>query len=150
MLPLDPIDDSPVNPLLDRVVSVVIVLGAAAFVWILSTVQPDAKGRGTHVQLGLPPCGWVVEHQMPCPTCGVTTAAAHLVRLQPWRAVKTQPFGAALAGFGLWLAFVAAWCLAKKRSFVDYLLRMQPKRIVVWGLGLLLASWAYTIATFVP
>ena len=30
---------------------------------------------------------------VPCPTCGVTTAACHLLHLQPWQALKTQPFG---------------------------------------------------------
>ena len=148
MIPLDPVADSPLNPLADRIVAVIVLLSAAAFVWVLAATDPDPRGHGTHEQLGMEACGWVVHYQRPCPTCGVTTAAAHLVHLRPMQAVVTQPFGAALAGFGLWLAGAAGFCLLRGRSYLDYLLRLPQGRIMVWGLVLLLGSWLYKYLSF--
>ena len=147
-MPLDPVADSPLSPLADRITSVIVVLSAAAFVWVLAAIHPDPRGHGTHEQLGMDECGWVVHYQRPCPTCGVTTAATQLVHLRPFKAVVTQPFGAILAGFGLWLAGVAGACLLRGRSFLDYLLRLPQGRIIVWGLVLLLGSWLYKHLTF--
>ena len=150
MLPLDPVAESPVNPLVDRLTSIVLVITAGVFVYFLLQVQPDPRGHGTHEQFGMRPCGWVVQYRQPCPTCGVTTSASHLVRLELFQAVKTQPFGTALAGFGLWIAGVAGWCLVRRRSFLDYLLRLPQAGILLWGLVLLLGSWAYLFLTFEP
>ena len=88
------IDDSPVGPWTDRLIAVVFVVTAVGFVVLLSAVNPDPRGYGTHEMLGLAACSWPEELGMPCPTCGVTTAAAHLVHLSPWRAFVVQPFGA--------------------------------------------------------
>ena len=149
MLPLDPVAESPVSPLADRLVSIVVLLCAGAFVYFLLQVEPDPRGHGTHEQLGMAPCGWAVSYGRPCPTCGVTTAASHLVRLQLFQAVKTQPFGAALGAFGLWLGGVAFWCMARRKSFLDFLLRLPQIRILIWGVVLLLLSWTYVDLTFV-
>ena len=44
----------------------------------------DADGKprtmSTHTQLGMPPCNFVVLTGKPCPTCGMTTSFALLVR----------------------------------------------------------------------
>ena len=150
MEPLDPVEESAAGALADRVIAVFVVLTAAAFVFVLARIQPSPNGVGTHVQLGMTPCGWVQSYGIPCPTCGVTTAATHLVHLSPIEAVGTQPFGAGLAGFGLWMAGVAIYCLARRRSYFDYLLRLPQGRLVLLGLVLLLASWWYVYATFEP
>ncbi len=46
----------------------VVVLGVAR--WL----EPDAKGYGTHQQLGLPPCSSILLFGSKCPACGMTTA----------------------------------------------------------------------------
>ena len=43
-------------------------------------LEPAAAGQGTHRQLGFPPCTMVALFGVRCPTCGMTTAWAHLVR----------------------------------------------------------------------
>ncbi|MCA8957027.1 MAG: DUF2752 domain-containing protein [Planctomycetes bacterium] len=148
MLPLDPIRESPVGPWPDRLLATATLLCALGFVWFLSGLTPDPRGHGTHEQLGMERCGWVIHYGKPCPTCGVTTAATHLVQLHPWQALKTQPFGATLAGFGLWLGGVAAWTLIRRRAFMDLVLRLPFVSLLTWGLLLLLGSWAYTYYTF--
>lgn len=62
-------------------------LGAAALgvglvvpLVVACLLEPDPHGRGTHQQLGLPPCSIVVLFGRPCPTCGMTTAWANVVR----------------------------------------------------------------------
>lgn len=43
-------------------------------------LTPDPRGHGTHQQLGFPPCTLVALFGIRCPTCGMTTAWAALVR----------------------------------------------------------------------
>ena len=151
MPPLIPIQQSSVNPVVDRVVSAAIILIAAAMVLLLLSVSPDDRGHGTHEQLGMSPCSWAQGPDgFPCPTCGVTTAASHLVHLQPLQAVATQPFGAALALAGLALAVLALGCLVGRKSFLDFLAWLPYGSIVVGFTVLLLLSWGYKYLTFHP
>ena len=73
---------------------------------------PDPSGRGTHQQLGLPPCTIVAVFGKPCPTCGMTTSWAHVVRGQVREALRANVAGAALAVLDLlavpWLWISAA------------------------------------------
>ena len=141
----------PVRPWIDRVIAAAILLIAGAMVALLRTLQPDPRGVGTHEQLGMAPCGWSQGADgIPCPTCGVTTAACHLVHLHPVEAVTTQPFGAVLALAGLVLAAMAAFCLLKQKSFLDLIARLPYGTIVVGFTVLLLASWLYKYWTFEP
>lgn len=85
------------------------VLGAAA--WL----RPDARGFGTHQQLGLPPCMFEAMVGVPCPGCGLTTSFAHMAHGQPLAA-----FGAHLMGpllFLLTLAVGVAWPWAARRAY---------------------------------
>ena len=43
-------------------------------------LEPDARGHGTHQQLGFPPCTLVALCGVRCPTCGMTTSWAAVVR----------------------------------------------------------------------
>ncbi|MFO0800326.1 MAG: DUF2752 domain-containing protein [Gemmataceae bacterium] len=60
-------------------VTLVAVFGVAAY---LNPYGPDGAARtmATHTQLGLPPCNMVSLTGKPCPTCGMTTSFALLVR----------------------------------------------------------------------
>jgi hypothetical protein len=138
-----PVREGPAPVWFDRAVAGAFVLAAAVVVVLLARVDPDARGYGTHEQLGMAPCGWPIHYRVPCPTCGVTTAACYLVHLQPWPAVRTQPFGAWLALVGLWIAAIAAFDLLRGRAF---LARVYELRLAPWLLGftaLFFASWAY-------
>ncbi len=69
---------------------VFLLLGAAL------GLEPDARGHATHEQLGLPPCTFLAGSDIPCPTCGVTTAFTLLAHGRPIDAARTQAFGALL------------------------------------------------------
>jgi hypothetical protein len=47
---------------------------------IACLLEPNARGHGTHQQLGFPPCTLVALCGIRCPTCGMTTSWAALVR----------------------------------------------------------------------
>ncbi len=141
--PRVPIEDSPSRPLVDRGIACVVIAVAIVFVSLLSSVEADPRGHGTHESLGMEPCSWPGQLGIPCPTCGVTTAATLMVHLSPIQSIVTQPFGAFLTLVGLWSAFIAAFCLARRRSFVAWIGFLPYGSIVVFGTVLLLLSWGY-------
>ncbi len=143
-----PLRESPYNAWADRLVALALVVAAVAFVMWLSDVDPDPRGHGTHEKLGMEPCGWARQWDMPCPTCGVTTAATHLVHLQPVAAFAVQPFGASLALGGLWVAAVALWSLLRGESFLVRVASWPYGTILVITVLLLLGSWGYRAATW--
>ena len=143
-----PIAAGPAAPWFDRALAAAVALTASVCFGALARIQPDHRGHGTHEQLGLEPCGWPLQYGIPCPTCGCTTAACQLVHGHVLAAVVTQPFGAAVAAVGTLLGIHATLCLLRGRSFVDLLVRIPFWRWVSGGVLLLLASWAYTYATW--
>jgi hypothetical protein len=91
-----------------------------ALLAIARWLDPDPAGHGTHRQLGLPPCTFVKLFGKPCPSCGMTTAWAHLVRGQIARAADVNLGGAILGVTAVlaspWLIVSAArgrWMLAR-------------------------------------
>ena len=116
---------------------------------IASRLVPDPSGMGTHRQLGLPGCGWLVAFGKPCVTCGMTTAFSRMVHGEPWEAFVGQPAGALLA-----LACAAVvWIGLHTCVFGSRAAPMMARAAVrtswlVIGGGVLVGAWAYTIATW--
>lgn len=81
---------------LQRVVWLSVALGSSAALVIAATLDPSAAGYGTHTQLGLPPCGFLLLTGSPCPGCGLTTAFAHAIRGNWGLAISANPLGLAL------------------------------------------------------
>lgn len=79
-----------------RVLWALLALSSVALLVLASMIEPDARGFGSHTQLGLPPCGFLTITGLPCPGCGLTTAFAHGVRGQWWLAASANPLGLAL------------------------------------------------------
>lgn len=143
-----PVEQTPATPAWDRL-SAALVLALGGFITVLLLqATPDPRGFGTHEQLGMVPCGWPPSGGLPCPTCGATTAACHLVHLSPIDALSTHPFGAAVAGVGLWLSIWAGFCLLSGRSFLDPMVRLRWGSIGLWTLAVFLGSWAFKYLTF--
>ena len=125
-----------------------LALGALSVLTIAACLTPDPRGDGTHTQLGLPPCGWVVRFNKPCPTCGMTTAFAHAAHLNLWKSFKTQPMGCLLA-LGTGAAFWLCLHVALTGSHLGRTCaRMLTPRWLWAALGLLIAAWAYKYATW--
>ena len=73
----------------------------------------DANGQprtmATHTQLGLPPCNFVILAGRPCPSCGMTTSFALLVRGDIRGSLHANWAGTLIAV--LW-AFTMVWAVA--------------------------------------
>ena len=81
-------------------------LGLSVLLAAAAMLTPDPRGHGTHQQLGLPPCTFLVLFGRPCPSCGMTTSWAWLVRGQLGEAVRANAGGTLL---GMLAAIGAAW-----------------------------------------
>ncbi|HEX6813712.1 MAG TPA: DUF2752 domain-containing protein [Planctomycetota bacterium] len=147
---LIPLEDGPVAPFVDRLAAVLAAAAAVAGFVTLWCVDPDVRGHGTHEQFGMDACGWPIVYGIPCPTCGCTTAACHLVHGHVLQAFVTQPFGMLAAVAGLLLGAHALWCLVRRRSFADLLVRLPFWRLVLVGAALLLLSWGYKYLVWQP
>jgi len=75
----------------------VLGLGLLLPLVVAGLLVPSPLGLGTHQELGLPPCTMVMLCGCRCPTCGMTTAWAHMVRGQVVAAVEANSGGAVLA-----------------------------------------------------
>ena len=72
-------------------------------------LEPDQRGFGTHTQLGMRPCSFLRMTGRPCPTCGMTTSFAWVVRGRIDRSWQANPAGCLLAVLSVPLA---AWLFA--------------------------------------
>lgn len=92
------------------------VLGLGSFLLVLLIVArwltPSLQGFGTHQGLGLPRCTVVELFGVRCPTCGMTTSWAQLMRGNLWKSFQANSGGTFLGLLALaatpWL-FVSAW-----------------------------------------
>jgi hypothetical protein len=83
--------------LLGRVACIFTGLAIAGVLAAAISVEPDPRGYGTHERLGLPPCGFHLMFNFPCPSCGGTTSFAHFVRGQWPAAFVANPAAFLLA-----------------------------------------------------
>lgn len=90
-------------------------------------LRPDPRGYGTHRQLGLPPCTFQLLWDIPCPSCGGTTAFSLFVRGR-WVAALRSNAGAALLA-GLCVVGVP-WVIGSVRAG-RYLGMRDPVQVLV-------------------
>ncbi len=98
------LDNSSSAPLSQRLLWWSIVGGCVLLLAAAGAIEPDARGYGTHTQLGLPPCGFLSFTGSPCPGCGLTTAFAYGIRGHWSLAASANPLGLALF-------FVVCFCI---------------------------------------
>jgi hypothetical protein len=89
-----------------RCVLLVATSGVIGLLGLARKLEPDPRGFGTHVQLGLRSCSFLRMTGRPCPTCGMTTSFAWVVRGRLDRGWQANPAGCVLALLSLPLA---AW-----------------------------------------
>jgi hypothetical protein len=134
----------------ERAFAAIVAGLAAAPLLVAATLTPNPDGHGTHTQLGLPPCGWVLAFAKPCPTCGMTTAFTHMADGRLDLAFLAQPAGALLALLAaavFWIALHTA--LTGSRALPAVLGGIRARHAVAL-LVVVLAGWFATLATFTP
>ena len=122
------------------------VTAAAAFVVCVSAwLAPSPTGVGTHCQLGMPPCAFHLATGLPCPSCGMTTAFAHMARLNIVAALDAQPFGTALSILVVAAGVAALYCAVFNRSLLGIASRIFTKRTAVIIILVFLLTWAFQV-----
>lgn len=129
---------------MNRVGRVLFALTAVAIIAVLGIarwVEPDERGFGTHEQLGLPPCSFRALTGVPCPSCGMTTSFAYVMRGRLIRATVANPGGCLLA---LGAVALIPWCLASAVSGRALGIRAPERATLIAVLavfGLSIAGW---------
>jgi Protein of unknown function (DUF2752) len=151
------VDQEPVMalPVLSRWVRgtlLVIALGLVVVFAIAIYLDPyqSIDRMGTHQQLGLPPCTFKTLTGLPCPSCGMTTSFAFLVRGDLWHSMQANWVGTLLAI--LWLAIIPwsilsaligrpLWILSIERTLIKlvigFVVLMLLRWVIVLGLKFL-------------
>jgi hypothetical protein len=110
-------------------------------------LHPSPLHHGTHTQLGLPPCGFLVMTGVPCPGCGLTTAFANMIRGNVVAAAQANPFGILLFLVTLFSMPVSLLGAIKGWRVVPVLERVHADR---WALVLAAVSvtvWVTKVVT---
>jgi hypothetical protein len=87
-------------------------------------------------------------YNMPCPTCGVTTATSHLLHLHPIRSFLTQPFGMLLALCAILTILASLRYLIRGESLLFRLSKWNWAWILMGWTILFLLSWWYKVETW--
>jgi len=131
--------------LIGMVIGITAIFGIAAW---LNPYGPDGNAllMGTHEQLGFPPCNFMILTGKPCPSCGMTTSFALMVRGDFENALGANPVGSALAFF---LMFVLPWGLASlwfgKTLFIRSI-ELTGLIVLALFVGIALLRWGIIIA----
>lgn len=101
------------------------------------------KSSATHTQLGMPPCNFVTLTGKPCPSCGMTTSFALLVRGDVANSMRANWVGSIMCV--LW-AVTLVWALASGIRGKPLFVRPGRGELVFTGivgvmLVLMLARW---------
>ncbi len=124
-----------------RITWAILFLIPTAVVITARILVPDHSALGTHGQLGLPPCGFFVFTGYPCPGCGLTTAFAHMVRLEAGGAFSANPFGIVLFLATVLFIPLAAVGFVRGWPVIATLDRVHAEKVAI-GLSLLsVCTW---------
>jgi len=121
-------------------------LGTLVMVLLGLFLHADARGYGTHEQLGLEPCYPLAAWNFPCPGCGVTTAVTLAAKGHPLASLTTQPFGFLLA---VLLPLTFLWALREHFRGRDIWIDLQGKPWASWCgwlLVVMVLAWVYKIS----
>lgn len=131
-----------------RLVAAFVAAGCAAILGLAAYLTPSPTGLGTHQALNLPPCGWIAVADLPCPTCGMTTAFAHAANGNMLASFHAQPLGWLLAMATAMTLLVSLHVLITGSRLHNVFWRLWG-RWTVWILAaLVVVAWAYKIISY--
>ena len=126
-----------------------IALPAVAVLALAAWLTPAPSGLGTHRQLGeLPACGWIAVADLPCPTCGMTTAFAHAANGNLIASFLAQPLGCLLA-ICVAMTLLGSVYVCITGSRLERALAPLCGRRMAWAVStLVVAAWLYKIVSY--
>ena len=118
-----------------RLLCLACIVSCAGFVFAAAMLLPQPGGHGTHLQLGLPSCGYLARTGYPCPCCGITTSVSATVHGRLGLAFRAQPFGVIIILSVVVLGIVGFVEFLTGRALLS---RIRPR---LWWLLLILGAW---------
>jgi hypothetical protein len=151
----EPVEAQPVLGRGVRGALIALALGLSVVFGIALWLNPyDDQGRAltmeTHRQMGLPPCTFKDKLGLPCPSCGMTTSFALLVRGDIVNSLRANAVGTLLALVCLayipWSLFSvvrkrALFIASMERTVFALVLGFTVLMMIRWVVVLLLAWW---------
>ena len=134
-----------ISSLMVRLGHACVALGLAAALLLALWLEPDPRGLGTHEQLLLRPCKFHLLTGLPCPSCGMTTAFAHMARGELREAFLAQPMGALGCIVCALLLPVAVWASIRGHNAVATALRLPWGKLSWAVLALAGGAWLFKI-----
>jgi hypothetical protein len=127
-------------------VAVGLVAVFAMAIWI-NPYGPDGQPlrMASHTQLGLLPCTFYVLTKLPCPSCGMTTSFALLMRGDLLNSLRANAVGTLLAVFCLALV---PWCVISAARQRTYFVRAMDRTLTILMVsffGLMLLRWVVVV-----
>jgi hypothetical protein len=146
---LEPLDVVPVLGRWPRVGLLVVGTGLLFVFGLAWWINPYEDGQAmrmeSHRQLGLPPCTFKFMTGYPCPSCGLTTSFALLMKGDVVNSLRANAVGTLLALF--WLALVP-WSLVSsfcgRPLFLISVERAVLRALIIF-LTLLLVRWVIVL-----
>lgn len=138
--------------LVPRLLSLGLSAGCVLLLGVAASISPDARGVGTHEQLGIAPCTFMAVYGWPCPSCGYTTSFSLFAHLRWGQSLYNQPMGFLLALATAMVAWGGAYvALTGKplhrlfgRFFTGkWVLAVTVLMVLAWGwkMGLVKGLW---------
>lgn len=109
-------------------------------------LTPNPVGHGTHTQLGLPPCGFLMVTGLPCPGCGLTTCFTHMIRGEVVMACRANSFGVALFLVSFFTIPISATGFLRGWPVLETLDRMRFERVAILLAASSAVVWMIRIA----
>ncbi len=125
----------------ERLTAIAVASAAAAVLGIARLLAPAPGGLGTHVALGLPPCGFLRWSGLPCPTCGLTTSFAELAHLELARSLRAHPLGWPLFALTVLSVPLGVCGALHPERLTAALARVRPERWALMFALALLTTW---------
>jgi len=132
----------------DKLVAFGLLVSACTLLAVAGWLKPAAVGYGTHTQLGLPPCMFLQVTHLPCPSCGLTTSFAWMIRLHIWKAFWANPFGILLFLGTVTLIPTSIVLLWRRISFRQITEGPHFTKAVYGATALYFLSWIFKLAEF--
>ncbi len=129
-----------------RLITAVIAVVLWAVVIASWYIVPSEQGYGSHTQLRIPKCSWIVEKDCPCPTCGMTTAYSLAAHGRVIKSFITQPAGCifALCHFALTGLLSYISITGRYPYYFTAIVNYYAYRILFTIIAITLLGWGWT------
>ena len=128
-----------------RLLALLVAGGCLSVLVFAAYLSPSPTGTATHTRLGFNNCQFLATSHIPCPTCGMTTAAAHFVRGQFLASLYIQPAGFVFAILCAATFWTSLYIAISGRPTYRLLSRLPMNRIVIGLLLFACLAWGWKI-----